>query len=162
MDEFKLLPEDKFRVLRIVKIIGPEWNYFTGYLPYLRKLITGRYDQNSEDVLDKSILNVLQANYPGSRIWLVEPIYFENFAESVVNNFRGGSAISFVLQFYPLIPFERRWEFENKTFSAYPISFQLRLQLIKGDSKIDYINNYLLCSLPVEDTDELVKTIEVI
>lgn len=36
MKTIEFFPMNEFFVLKVIQIEGPEWNWFTGYLPYLR------------------------------------------------------------------------------------------------------------------------------
>ena len=161
MPNFKPLPVDKMKVLKILRIVGPDWNWFTGYLPYLRTL-SPTYDYKSGDLLDENLIEAIRKTYPASSLVENRLILFEGELEERLNAIRLGSQKKFTINFFPYIdyPYERMNELVGKEFKAYLFDFSLRLNISDQNEKYKYIYNSDLCYIDFREIDELVKTIQ--
>lgn len=166
MKEFKprlieLIPSTEFKVLKIIRIEGPKYSPFAGYLPYLRNL-TQEYNDKTNDSLDEVILNTIKQNLPDSYLTKSRNIVFKGELEDDLTAIEGGSKKNITIQFNPLIPTEDFAKLVGKTFHAYPVKFKARMLFSEGSDKKHYLNDYLMCSLPTPDLEQLLKTIQVI
>lgn len=156
----ELLPISEFKVLKVIKIIGNEWNKFIGYLPYLRDFSPEKYDSHNGDYVDEKIITILRNSFPDSNWWIREEILFKEQLEITLKNIEGNNRKEIIIQFAPLIPYHEASKLVGKTFRAYPYSFHLRLFLSENSNKNEFINDYFICNLPYLNLDELVKTIK--
>ncbi|MFT3823923.1 MAG: hypothetical protein QM731_08380 [Chitinophagaceae bacterium] len=156
----QLLPHEEFKVLKIIRIDGPEWNWFTGHLPYLRTFDPKTYDSMKGDLLDERILSTIQQNYPQATLRYNNDILFKGELEDNLKWIEGGTRKDITIQFFPLIPYDIIAEFVGRDFFAYPFNFQLRLNLGSQNQKLEWIHDFFLCNLPHDKITELVKTIQ--
>lgn len=160
MKTIKLLPVDELKVLKVIQIEGPEWNRFTGYLPYTRIFNPKVYDNKAGDILDEKILSVIQHYFPKSFLRYNIEILFKEQLEDNLKTLEGGSRKKVTIQFSPDIPYELLSKFSNRSFYAYPGEFEIRLLFNERSEKMEYINEFYLCSLPFDILDEIVKTVK--
>jgi hypothetical protein len=156
----KLLPSAEFKVLRIIKIVGNEWNPFIGYLPYLRDFEPLKYDSQNGDEVDEKMITVLRNCFPNSILWIREEILFNDQLQNTLNTLEGSTRKVITIQFAPLIPFEEVPGLVGRTFYAYPFSFDVRLFLSENSTKKELINDYFICNLPYKNLDEIIMTIK--
>lgn len=156
----QLLPPEEFKVLKIIRIDGPEWNWFSGQLPYLRTFNPKMYDSKKGDLLDEKILLAIQQNYPHATLRLSNDILFKGELEDNLKGIEGSTRKDITIQFSPLIPYDNIAEFVDRELFAYPFNFQLRLNIGSSIQKLEWIHDFFLCNLPYNKITELVKTIQ--
>lgn len=155
----QLLPFEEFKVLKVIRIDGPEWNWFSGYLPYLRTFNPKTYDSKRGDLLDEKILSAIQENFPQAKVHYSNEILFKEELEDNLKRIEGGTRKDITFQFFPLIPYDNIAEFVGREFFAYPFIFQLRINLGTSNQKLERIHEFFLCNLPYDKITQLVKTI---
>lgn len=160
MKTIEFLPISDMRVLKVVQVIGQDWNSFTGYLPYLRIYNPEEYDHENGDLLDQEILNSIRHNYPKSFLRYNVDILFKDQLNDNLSFIDGGTKLKFKIQFTPQIPFDLAPKLAGHTFYAYPKDFEVRMQFGEHNEKQQLINTFYLCSVPYEKIDSLIKTIE--
>lgn len=160
MTPIELLPMNEFSVLKVLQIEGPEWNWFTGYLPYLRNYNPNVYDSQKGDFLDEKILETVKETLPKSFLRYNEEILFKGQLENRLRTLEGGSRKNITIQFFPLIPFEQAPTMQGRLFTAYPINFDIRLLFREGSEKKHNILDFFLCNLSFDKIDEIIKTIK--
>ncbi len=159
MTTIEFLPTTDFKILKVIQIEGPEWNRFSGYLPYLRTFNPKQYDHKKGDILDEKILEALQHYFPNSFLRYNLEIVFKGQLEDNLNNIEGGSRKEITLQFSPDIPYELVPQLVGKTLYAYPWKFEIRLLFSENNDRKNLINGFYICSLPYDKLDDIVKTI---
>jgi hypothetical protein len=157
-----LLPPNEFKVLKIIRIDGPDWNWFTGHLPYIRKFDPKVYKSKEGDLLDKQILSAIQDIYPSSLLRYNNDILFTNELEDNLKAIEGGTRKEIIIQFFPLLPYENLDRFIGRQLYAYPISFHLRLNFARQNDKVNLINDFFRCEIPFDKIENLVGTISAI
>lgn len=160
MTTIEILPVDELKVLKVIQIVGPDWNKFTGYLPYIRTFDPIIYDHKNSDLLDQKILEVIQLYFPDSRLQYNIEILFKGQLEDNLRTLEGGSRKKIILQFSPNIPYEMFGKLKGQSFYAYPWEFEIRLLFNDSKERSELINGFYLCSLPFDKLDEIVKTIK--
>jgi len=156
----EFLPVEEFKVLKVIKVVGNEWNKFSGYLPYIRKFDSINYDSKIGDETDEKILTILRNSFPNSNLWINEEILFKGQLDNLLKSIEGGSRKLITIQFAPLISFNEAPGLAGQTFHAYPFGFDLRLQMGEDKEKMDLINDYFICNVPYKKIDEIIKTIK--
>lgn len=159
MKTIEFLPAEEFRILKVIQIVGPEWNRFTGYLPYLRTFNPQKYNHDKGDILDEKILEAMQHYFPKSFLRYNIQVLFKGQLDDNLKTLEGGSRKEITLQFSPDIPYDLLPKFANITFYAYPWEFQIRLLFGESNERKELINGFYLCSLPYDQLDDIVKTI---
>ncbi|MBS3915832.1 MAG: hypothetical protein KG003_15155 [Bacteroidetes bacterium] len=160
MRTIEILPESDFSVLKVIQVEGPKWNWFTGYLPYLRVFNPKVYDSHKGDFLDEKIFEIVKQTLPNSFLRFSEEILFQGQLDDRLRTLEGGSRKSVTIQFFPLIPHELVPTMINRQFLAYPMGFDMRLLFKEGSEKKHNIIDFFLCNLPFDKIDDLVKTIK--
>lgn len=160
MTTIEFLPMNEFSVLKVIQIEGPEWNWFTGYLPYLRTFNHKVYDSQKGDYLDEKILETVKQTLPKSFLRFSEEILFKGQLDDRLRTLEGGSRKNVTIQFFPLIPYEQAPTILGRQFAAYPIGFDMRLLFKEGSEKKHNILDFFLCNLPFDKIDDIVKTIK--
>ena len=160
MKRLKALSIDEMRVLKIIRVVGPDWNYFTGYLPYLRTL-RKEYDINNGDYLDEHFIKTVKAAYPSSSLVESALLLFEGELEDRLNAIRGACTKDYSINFFPYIncPYEKLYELQSRIFTNYPTKFSLRLHIENNSDKIKHIHEYELCYIDYTKIDDIIKTI---
>ena len=158
--EIKFLPIEKFKILKAIRVVGNEWNKFTGYIPYLRTFNPKNYDFEKGDELDEKIISIFKSNFSKVDLWINEQIVFEDQLETMLRTIEGGSKKNMTFQFSPLLPYHEASKFVGKTFNAYPIQFKMRLLTGQENKRINQINDYFICQLNYKKLDEFVETIK--
>lgn len=154
----KLLNINDRKYLRIIQIEGPEWNKFTGYLPYSRDISVGE-----NDFLDDELLNSLKTLFPNSFLRSNSILFYENQLQQNLNTIIGGTDKNIEIQFSPKLDFNNITPaIASRTFYAYPRNFNIRLLLNKGDQRIENINTFTLCMIEHKKLDDIIKTIKAI
>lgn len=77
MKTIEILPPEEFKVLKVIQIEGPQWNWFTGYIPYIRKFNSKEYNSEKDDIIDERLLLTLKQNYPNSFLRFSIDIFFK-------------------------------------------------------------------------------------
>jgi len=163
MRTITLLPVEEFKFLKVLQIEGPDYHRFTAYLPYIRTFDEKKYVPQhaaKDDLLDEQILATIQSVYPDTRLRYSRSIFFEGELEETLKAIAGGTIKPCTIQFNPHITYEVIARSGRTTFSAYPFSFQLRVHLSPEHPRLEAINDYFLCQLPLEQLDGLAKTIK--
>jgi hypothetical protein len=158
----QLLNLNDLRVLKVIKVLGPDWNRFTGYLHYKRYL-TKEYNSETTDILDELILAAIKDLFPDSRLWLNKNILFKGEYEDILERVKGGSSIELTIRFIPQIPYDKIHELYGKDLSEYYERFKLNLMLGADSEKIQDIHKFAISYIPFEKIDEfsrLIKTID--
>lgn len=161
MTALKPLPVEEMKVFKVIRVVGPEWNWFTGYLPYTRTL-SKSYDYKNGDLLDENLIAAIKKTYPNSSLVESRLIFLEGELEDRLKAIRGGSQKKFTVNFFPYIdyPYERMFELMGKEFTSYLFDFILRLDISEKNEKFNYIYDSDLCYIDFKIIDELVKTIQ--
>lgn len=160
MTEIEFLSPEEFKVLKVIQIVGPDWNKFTGYLPYLRTFNTKVYDHKNGDIVDNKILEVLQNYFPKSFLRYNIEVLFKGQLENNLKTLEGGSRKKITLQFTPDVSYDLLPKLVGRTFHAYPWEFEIRLLFNENNERSNLINGFYLCSIPFDKVDDIVKTIK--
>lgn len=161
MKTLKILPKSEFKNLKIIRVVGPEWNSFTGYLPYERTL-KNEYDYEQGDELDKNLLEAIQKSFPNSNLLENRLIILEGDLEEQLNRLKSGSEKKLTVNFFPFIdiPIDQLLMHRGRSFNHYLIDFKLRLMISTQNEKYNNINDSVMCDVHYEKIDELIETIK--
>lgn len=162
MKTLKILPIEQIKALKLLKVIGPEWNRFTGFLPYLRDL-TVHYNYKQGDDLDAVILESLKKDYPDSYLASNELMLYEGQLDQCLSTIRGGSRKNLEITFMPSIDIESLSDITKimtKTFTSYAIQLSLRLNMSEQNDKFANIYENMVCYLDTEQIDKLIDTLK--
>lgn len=160
MKTIEFLPMEEFQVLKVIKIEGPEWNRFSGYLPYTRIFNPKKYDDKKGDILDEKILSSVQHYFPNSYLRYNIEILFKGQLDDNLQILEGGSRKKITIQFTPDVPYDRLPALASRTYYAYPREFEMRLLFGEKSEKMEFLNGFYLCSLPFDIIDDIVKTVK--
>lgn len=158
----QFLSIEDFRVLKIIKIQGPEWNNFTGYI-YYKRLLSKKYQSSTPDYIDDLIINSIKELYPGSTLVVNKDILFKGELEDILKGYTGGTSIDFTIRFTPQIPYEKVFSLVGRKFHEYIPKFKLNLFLNEGNEKIHHISDFGIAYIPFEQIDDFnnrIKTID--
>lgn len=156
--KIEFLPEKDFKILKVIEIIGPNWNRFNGYLSYLRNFDKENYE--SGDILDEKILSTIKQTMPLSYLRLNEKILFKDQLEEIQSRINMPKKMNLTIQLFPLIPNENIFEFAGKEFNAYPYNFNINIIHHEKNDYMSLIHNYLICNIPHDIIDDISKTIK--
>lgn len=158
----QLLPAEEFKVLKIIRIDGPDWNRFTAHLPYIRTFNPEKYNSKKGDLLDEKILSSIKEIYPTSLLRYNIDILFKGELEDNLRYIERPTKKDIIIQFFPHIDYDQIRELEGREFSFYPLTFSLRIDISMDKENIQLINDFYRCDIPHAEINELVKTIRVI
>ena len=163
MTTLKVLQVEEIKILKIIRVIGPNWNRFIGHLPYTRTL-SNTYDYKKGDLLDESLLESIKKTYPDSVLVENRIIFIEGELEERLRCIRGGSQKKITVNFFPYVdlPYERMHEILGKQMKSYLVDLTLRLDLSEQNEKFQYIYDSELCYINYLLIDELIKTIQAV
>jgi hypothetical protein len=163
MKTLKVLPIEEIKILKVIRVIGPDWNNFTGHLPYTRTL-SKTYDYKAGDLLDQNLLESIKKTYPNSLLVENRIILIEGELEERLRYIRGGSEKTFTINFFPYVdlPYERMHELLGKTMTSYLVDLKLRLDISEQNPKYQHIYDAELCYIDYRQIDDLVKTIQTV
>lgn len=155
------LPSEQWKVLKIVKVEDPsKWNYFSGYIYYLRNLTT-EYDEKKPDYLDELIEQAIRKVYHDSRIEYSKNILFKNQLEDVLKGFTGkkDDSLKFNITFIPEIPFDKMEEVKRKQLYTYtyPLNFS-RISFNEAE-KLKFLNTHFQSEIPFEMSSDFSERI---
>jgi hypothetical protein len=161
MTTLKVLPMEEIKILKVIRVIGPNWNQFTGHLPYTRTL-SKTYDYKNGDLLDANLLESIQKTYPNSTLVENRIILIEGELEERLKYIRGGSQKKFTINFFPYVdlPYERIHEMLGQEITSYLVDLTLRLNISEQNEKFQYIYESELCYIDFRQINDLVKTIQ--
>lgn len=162
METLHAVPIEQIRCLKIIRVIGLDWNPFIGHLPYLRSVKEG-YDYRKSDILDDAIMERIKITYPNSILIASQLLLFTNQLERMLKSIEGGTMIPFHFIFTPQFDLDFQQilrVISAKTYYAYPFEFNLRLNLHPHSEKIQYIHHPGQCLLPYQEIEKLVETLE--
>jgi len=158
----QFLEINDFRVLKIIRIEGPEWNNFTGYF-YYKRFFTKDYNSETNDLLDNLILKSIKELNPKSTLCVNKDVLFKGEFEDILKGYTGGTSIDLTIRFTPHIPFDRIYEIAGKELYEYFPKFKLNLFLSENNEKLKHINNFAISYVPFDEIDnfgKLLKTID--
>jgi hypothetical protein len=156
MKTLELLPLNEFKLLKVIQVVGPEWNLFKGYLPYIRS-----YDPNNfeGDLLDEKILESLQQTLPQTKIVNTYKILFKGQLEEIKNTLKGACTKEICIELFPFIPFEIASQFEGKTFTGYSLNLSIMLHWARNSDAQNNIQDVYICTIDHDKIDNFIKTI---
>jgi hypothetical protein len=157
MKELELLPIEEISILKIIRVEGPEWNKFVGYLPYKRTFYPG-YDQVNGDIVDEKLLNAIKGYFPNS-ISQYKLVLFKGELIEYLKTIRGNSSAKFTLKIWPEIPYEIVHTKAGQTFHIYGIDLKFRVLFKPNKSSKGDLDQFFSIELPFEELDEIAKTI---
>ena len=142
-----------FRVLKVIRVDGPEWNRFTGFIAYIRRF-TRDYQSEKKDYVDDLIFETIRQIYPTAYLYINKDILFEGEKEDLLKYYQGGTLIDFTIRFSPSIPFELVESLAGKEFFEYHPKFEFHLYLNPDDTKIQHINNFAIAYIPFDKLED--------
>jgi hypothetical protein len=160
------LPINEVKFLRIIKIMGPDYNPFVAYLPYTRTFSRDRFNSANgdieADILDKELLSAIQQSYPRTEGYRYRLMVFEGQLEDELYRIRGGANKASTIRFSPQIDYDNIEELAGKSFPAREIELNLRVNLFDDDKKLKHIYTDFICDLPHERLIGLWETIQAV
>jgi hypothetical protein len=154
----KLLSERAFRVLRVIRVDGPEWNRFTGFISYQREL-THNYQSGTPDYVDELIFETIKHIYPDAFLYVNKNILFDGEFDDILKSFQGGTSIDFTIRFSPSIPYELVTNLVGQEFFEYYPKFKFNLFLNPDSEKIQHIIDYAIAYIPYPELEDFHKKI---
>jgi len=155
---FQLLPNEKFRVLKVIRVDGPEWNKFTGFISY-KRFLTPEYQSLTPDYVDDLIFETIKNIYPNPYLYVNKDILFEGEYEDILKSYQGGTSIDFTIRFSPTIPYEMAAKLVGQEFFEYFPKFKFNLFLNPGNEKIKLIIDFVITYIPFDQIDDFNKKI---
>lgn len=161
MRTIRPLPIKEIKIFKVIRIVGPEWNQFIGYLPYTRT-ISKSYDHKNGDLVDESLITTIKKAYSNSSLVENRLILFDGELEDRLKAIRGVSQKKITINFFPYInyPYERICELMDRNFTSYLFDFTLRLDISEKSDKFNYIYDFDLCYIDYDKIDHLMETIQ--
>lgn len=154
------------RILRILRIAGPDWNRFTAYLPYTRSFERERFDNNTGydrgDVLDETLLAVIKQAYPRTDLYRNKLLLFKGDLENELQAIRGGVDKPSTIRLHPLFSYTDIRELLGRTFPVRETELTLRVHLAPGHEKLEHIYSDFICSLHPDQLVGLWKTFQAV
>lgn len=167
--EIRVLPFNEVKILRIIRINGPEWNRFTAYLPYLRAFDRDRFDRekgyDKGDSLDTELLSSIQQMHPGATLYRNSLILFTGQLEDELKRIQGGVDKSANIRFTPQVVYNSSddiYKLAGKTFPVREIVLRMRVLLSHDDERLSSIYSDFICPLPHELLVKLWSTIQAV
>jgi hypothetical protein len=153
----ELLPHDQWGVLRLIAVIGPEWNRFMGYILYKRALGPSVYDKTTQkpinDELDKAILDAVLERYPASTM-SSKLILWKGETEEISARYQGGTTKDLTFLCYPDIGNLDPAQFVGKVFNSFNFTIAMRVLLGPGSERLQHIENFFSFYLPYDKVEQ--------
>ena len=130
----EVLKVDELRVLRVIRIEGPDWNHFTGYIHY-KRILTPEYSAATIDLLDELIFNALKNLYSNSSRYYNVNIFFKGEYEDYLKTIRGATTLEFTIRLSPEIRVANVWKLTGQRFTEYLPKFKCELYLDPDSDK---------------------------
>lgn len=166
MTHIELLPEVEYRILKVIRVEGSDWNPFTAYLPYTRAFDPAKYDRDKGydkgDELDAALLSVVQELYPRSILRYNQTILFKGELERGLNAIRGGVTKPVAVTFLPLIPYDELRYYAGKSLPSGQLDLTLRIHLGPKNERLEYIYSDFICYLPPGQLEKFLPTIRAV
>ncbi len=154
-----ILDKNDFKVIKVIKVIGPYWNLFTGYIIYCRPF-TNSYNSETTDLLDVEILNGLKMQFPDSKLILSKSILFKGEFENIKRVYSCGHKIDFTINFMPSITQEMLNEISGKELHSYSLELAMYLMIGSSDEKINEIQRFSIAYISFEQYNEFEKLVQ--
>ncbi|HMV08131.1 MAG TPA: hypothetical protein PK325_01110 [Cyclobacteriaceae bacterium] len=158
----QFLDLDRLRVLRVIRIDGPDWNSFTGYIHY-RRHFTKDYNCKTLDLLDDLIFEGVKQMYKSSTRYIDKDILFKGEYEDYLRIIQGGKMIELTLKLTPQIPHDKIWDLVGREFTEYHLTFPFNLQLLGEDKRLNHVLNFGAVTFPfdsIENIPRILRTFE--
>ncbi|PBI88401.1 hypothetical protein BSF41_25290 [Flavobacterium sp. ACN2] len=157
------LPIDDWKVLKVIKIEdASNWNYFSGYVYYLRT-ITPEYNEKAPDFVDQLILNAILEVFPNSRTEFNRNILFKNQLKDTLYRFTGNEDLDFKITFVPYIPYDQMELISKKEVYTYTFDLFFFRTSLNDKDKIKYINTHVQAEIPFDKIsvfNDIIKNVE--
>lgn len=154
-----LLEQKDLKVLKVIRIVGPYWNLFTGYVLY-RRPFSKTYNSDTSDLLDIEILNAIKKQFPDSNLVINKEIFFEEEYESIKKMYSNGHTFDFTITFLPLVSHETLNELSKKRIYGYSQKFSISLMAGVNNEKVNDIQHFSMVSIPIEQYTEFEKLLK--
>ena len=154
----QFLDIDKFKVLRVVRVDGPDWNPFTGYVHYKRQF-TKEYNSKTFDLLDNLIFDGIKQMYKNSVRYIDKDILFKGEYEDYLKIIKGGKSTKLTLRLTPQIPHDRIWDLVDKELKEYHLPLQFEILLLGNDIRLNHILDFGMINFPFDSKDIIARSL---
>lgn len=165
----EVLPFDKVKVLKIIRIHGPDWNRFTAYLPYLRTFDRDKFDRekgyDKGDTLDTELLFVVQQMHQGATLHRNSLILFTGQLEDELRRIRGGVDKPANVRFTPQVAYSNSddiYKLAGKSFPIREIELRMRVLLSSDNERLSSVYSDFICPLPSEQLINLWEAVQAV
>lgn len=158
----KILNETDFRVYKLIKIDGDEYNPFIGYIHYKRFLTKDYNSKTSDDYLDNLILEAIKKVYPTANLIINKDIIFEGEYDDLMKRYTKQEQTNFTIRFTPDFSNQDIWQLAGQEFVEYHPKFIFNIISFQ-ENTMDFINDFGIAYIPfdkLKDFDKKLKTID--
>lgn len=156
------LPIEDWKVLKVIKVEdSSNWNYFSGYVYYLRT-ITPEYDEKTPDFIDQLILNAILEVFPTSRLEFNRNILFKDQLKDTLVRFNGNEDLNFKITFVPYIPNNKIDQIRRMEIYVYTFEMNFFRTSLNDPDKIKFINTHVQAEIPFGKISDFNKAINYI
>jgi len=154
-----LFEQKDLKVLKVIRIVGPYWNLFTGFILYSRPF-SKTYNSDTSDLLDIEILNAIKKQFPDSNLVINKEIFFVEEYESIKKMYSNGHAFDFTITFLPQVSHGTLNELLEKKIYGYSQKFPIRLMFHANNEKINEIQHFSMVYIAIEQYAEFEKLLK--
>ncbi len=148
------------QVFKAVRFHNSYPERFTGHLIYYRDYYNG-YDLTKGDILDERILRTLQTRFEKSHFVYSELLLTDQQLTDCLTWTRGGAEKSVMFYFMPETDYDNYVKLSsNGQLKHYHLPLNVKLWVDKGSSKIDLVPNEMIVHVPLDELENLIKTIK--
>lgn len=158
----RLLQKENFRVLKIIKVEGNEWNHFIGYIFY-KRVFTKDYSSQTPDYIDELIFSAISKIYSTASLHLNKDILFESEYEDLMKRYSGNTNKDFTIRFTPDFSKQNIWKLVGKEFTEYHPKFKFNLFLYPQNNNLELVEDFGIGYIPFDklnDFKDKLKTID--
>jgi hypothetical protein len=153
------LPADQWKIWKYIKVTGPEWNYFSGYIHY-KRIPSETYSEGTSDYIDEKIMEAVKTIYPTSVLLVSKLVGTENQAQNYKASFKGGISKTLIIQFSPEVPFSDTLLAERRKYKGYILKLPFNIELSASSEKTQNILTDAFCSFSIEESDFFLNQIQ--
>jgi len=157
-----VLDEKELRVLKVIRVEGPTWNRFIGYISY-KRFLTKEYNSDTSDYLDDLILNAITNIYENTSLIFNKNIIFKGQYKDIMKGFSGNQNTNFTIRFTPDFSTQDIWKLVGKEFFEYKPKFKFNLSIAPQSNNLQFIGDIGIEYIPfdkLEDFKQRLKSID--
>lgn len=158
--ELKILDRSDWRILKVIRVVGPEWNPFTANFAY-KRTFTNFKNWKDADALDNAILEAVKKAYPNSYL-AYNDLQFYNSQFENTNWLRFAAPKPITIIFRPDIELteDNLYDILDKTLKEYHVTFEWQVGYFQDDKRYNAIYPIEVVKLDETQLNRFIKTIE--